>query len=426
MSKLKPIGSEKLDGKAKLQRILEIAKYNETPKEQLNEVSSKDYSIQLADGNVYEIFKEKNGYILKKKINESVSEYLEPMKNRKYYSSYSQALKRLNLLTKELNTLNEQSENISLFGESKRFFLKRAKSGYNDDESTPETGEMEEQPTPAPAPAAPTPPPAPEEPADAPVEPVDTEMGPEEPENLSEPSDDMGGETNEQFKLIQKLVGKLTQKLRSRSENDLLTSKEMKYVLNSIISSLNVDDLEEEDKEEIMSRFEPAEDLEGMDMEAEDDFGSEETPAEPVEPAPASPEGEMEENVEFNDRFSRLSNRYSDMSDTDKQFRSKIMDSIFTESKVDKVLSKYFVVSDIEKEVQENKKKIKEEFYNNRKKGILNEIKKYSLTKKQLRISEEFIETLPMITFVGRTNKGNLVFEHKNNQVKISPEGRIL
>ena len=426
MSKLKPIGSEKLDGKAKLQRILEIAKYNETPKEQLNEVSSKDYSIQLADGNVYEIFKEKNGYILKKKINESVSEYLEPMKNRKYYSSYSQALKRLNLLTKELNTLNEQSENISLFGESKRFFLKRAKSGYNDDESTPETGEMEEQPTPAPAPAAPTPPPAPEEPADVPVEPVDTEMGPEEPENLSEPSDDMGGETNEQFKLIQKLVGKLTQKLRSRSENDLLTSKEMKYVLNSIISSLNVDDLEEEDKEEIMSRFEPAEDLEGMDMEAEDDFGSEETPAEPVEPAPASPEGEMEENVEFNDRFSRLSNRYSDMSDTDKQFRSKIMDSIFTESKVDKVLSKYFVVSDIEKEVQENKKKIKEEFYNNRKKGILNEIKKYSLTKKQLRISEEFIETLPMITFVGRTNKGNLVFEHKNNQVKISPEGRIL
>jgi len=426
MSKLKPIGSEKLDGKAKLQRILEIAKYNETPKEQLNEVSSKDYSIQLADGNVYEIFKEKNGYILKKKINESVSEYLEPMKNRKYYSSYSQALKRLNLLTKELNTLNEQSENISLFGESKRFFLKRAKSGYNDDESTPETGEMEEQPTPAPAPAAPTPPPAPEEPADAPVEPVDTEMGPEEPENLSEPSDDMGGETNEQFKLIQKLVGKLTQKLRSRSENDLLTSKEMKYVLNSIISSLNVDDLEEEDKEEIMSRFEPAEDLEGMDMESEDDFGSEETPAEPVEPAPASPEGEMEENVEFNDRFSRLSNRYSDMSDTDKHFRSKIMDSIFTESKVDKVLSKYFVVSDIEKEVQENKKKIKEEFYNNRKKGILNEIKKYSLTKKQLRISEEFIETLPMITFVGRTNKGNLVFEHKNNQVKISPEGRIL
>ena len=426
MSKLKPIGSEKLDGKAKLQRILEIAKYNETPKEQLNEVSSKDYSIQLADGNVYEIFKEKNGYILKKKINESVSEYLEPMKNRKYYSSYSQALKRLNLLTKELNTLNEQSENISLFGESKRFFLKRAKSGYNDDESIPETGEMEEQPTPAPAPVAPTPPPAPEEPADAPVEPVDTEMGPEEPENLSEPSDDMGGETNEQFKLIQKLVGKLTQKLRSRSENDLLTSKEMKYVLNSIISSLNVDDLEEEDKEEIMSRFEPSEDLEGMDMEAEDDFGSEETSAEPVEPAPASPEGEMEENVEFNDRFSRLSNRYSDMSDTDKHFRSKIMDSIFTESKVDKVLSKYFVVSDIEKEVQENKKKIKEEFYNNRKKGILNEIKKYSLTKKQLRISEEFIETLPMITFVGRTNKGNLVFEHKNNQVKISPEGRIL
>ena len=126
MSKLKPIGSEKLEGKAKLQRMLEIAKYNENLKESINEVTSKDYSIQLSDGNVYEIYKEKNGYILKKKINESTSEYLEPMKNRKYYSSYSQALKRLNLLTKEINTLNEHSENISLFGESKRFFFKES------------------------------------------------------------------------------------------------------------------------------------------------------------------------------------------------------------------------------------------------------------------------------------------------------------
>ena len=60
MSKLKPIGSEKLEGKAKLQRMLEIAKYNENLKESINEVTSKDYSIQLSDGNVYEIYKEKN------------------------------------------------------------------------------------------------------------------------------------------------------------------------------------------------------------------------------------------------------------------------------------------------------------------------------------------------------------------------------
>jgi hypothetical protein len=102
------------------------------------------------------------------------------------------------------------------------------------------------------------------------------------------------------------------------------------------------------------------------------------------------------------------------------------MDSVFAESKVDKVLSKYFVVSELEENIQKNKKRIKEEYYNQRKKEIVSEIRKYSLTNRQRRLSEEFIDTLPMINFVGRTNKGNLVFEHKNNQVKISPEGRIL
>lgn len=425
MSKLKPIGSEKLEGKNKLQRMLEIAKYNEVPKQSINEVTSKDYSIQLADGNVYEIYKEKNGYILKKKINESTSEYLEPMKNRKYYSSYSQALKRLNLLTKEINTLNEHSENISLFGESKRFFLKRAKSGYNDE--TPE-GELEEQPTPPAAPAAPTPPPpAPAEDEmgpEEPVEPMTDEMGPEEP--VEPVSDDMGGEKNDQFKLIQKLVGKLTQKLRSRSENDLLTSKEIKYVLNSIISSLDLDNLDEEDKEEIVSRFEPNEEMDEMGMEGEEEFGGEEPVAPEETPAPPAPEGEMEEGMFHSDRFEKISSKYPDMDDTDRRFRSKIMDSVFAESKVDKVLSKYFVVSEVEENIQKNKKRIKEEYYEQRKKQIVSEIRKYSLTNKQRRLSEEFIETLPMINFVGRTNKGNLVFEHKHNQVKISPEGRIL
>jgi len=424
MSKLKPIGSEKLEGKAKLQRMLEIAKYNETPKESINEVTSKDYSIQLSDGNVYEIYKEKNGYILKKKINESTSEYLEPMKNRKYYSSYSQALKRLNLLTKEINTLTEHSENISLFGESKRFFLKRAKGGYNDE--TPE-GELEEQPTPPAAPVAPTPPPPPVEDEmgpEEPIEPVSDEMGPEEP--IEPASDEMGGEKNDQFKLIQKLVGKLTQKLRSRSENDLLTSKEIKYVLNSVISSLDLDNLDEEDKEEILSRFEPNEEGDEMGMESEEDFGGEE-PVSPEEtPVPPAPEGEMEEGMFHSDRFEKISSKYPDMDDTDRRFRSKIMDSVFAESKVDKVLSKYFVVSELEENIQKNKKRIKEEYYNQRKKEIVSEIRKYSLTNRQRRLSEEFIDTLPMINFVGRTNKGNLVFEHKNNQVKISPEGRIL
>ena len=131
MSGLRPIGSEKLEGIDKIKRIMEIARYNENTPSRLNENESTEYGISLSDGNHYEIVKEKQGYIIKRSINESVSDYIEPMKNRRYYSSYSQALKKLNLMAKEFNTLHENSEGTSLFSEQKKKFklkLPKAKS----------------------------------------------------------------------------------------------------------------------------------------------------------------------------------------------------------------------------------------------------------------------------------------------------------
>jgi hypothetical protein len=61
---------------------------------------------------------------IKKTISESETDYIEPMRNRKYYSSYSQAFKRLNLVAGELNRLNENEEGVSLYGEQKKFTLK--------------------------------------------------------------------------------------------------------------------------------------------------------------------------------------------------------------------------------------------------------------------------------------------------------------
>ena len=92
MAKLKPLGSEKLEGTDKLKRIMEIANYN-VPTSSIREGVS-DYSINLADGATYHIVKEKSGYIIKKGLNESDADYIDPMRNRKYYSSYGQALKR--------------------------------------------------------------------------------------------------------------------------------------------------------------------------------------------------------------------------------------------------------------------------------------------------------------------------------------------
>ena len=125
MADLKPIGSEKLTGQDKLNRIMEIARFNEVVPKTINETAKSEYSVSLAYVNNYEIVKERQGYIIKKTISESETDYIEPMKNRKYYSSYSQALKRLNLLAGELNRLNENEEGTTLFGEQKKFTLKK-------------------------------------------------------------------------------------------------------------------------------------------------------------------------------------------------------------------------------------------------------------------------------------------------------------
>ena len=119
MGKLKPIGSEKLQGMDKLNRMIEIARYKETIPKSLNEDTSVEYKKILSDGNTYRIDKEKNGYVIKKGLNESSMDYLEPMKSRKYYSSYSQAFKRLNLITKEVNSLTGNERNVSLFTDRK-------------------------------------------------------------------------------------------------------------------------------------------------------------------------------------------------------------------------------------------------------------------------------------------------------------------
>ena len=86
MADLKPLGSERLAGQDKLNRIMEIARFNEAMPKVINETAKSEYSVSLADGNNYQIVRERQGYIIKKTISESETDYIEPMKNRKYYS----------------------------------------------------------------------------------------------------------------------------------------------------------------------------------------------------------------------------------------------------------------------------------------------------------------------------------------------------
>ena len=261
MGKLKPIGSEKLQGAEKIARIMEIARYGEAPKQEINVNETTDYTRVLADGNVYGIVKERNGYIVKKGIDESTLDYIDPMRNRKYHSSYSQALKKLNLIAGELNRVNENEQGTELFGEQKKFVLK-----------TPTSSAPAPAPV-APAPAPEMPAPSPEMPAPSPMgddtmpEPMGDDMMPDDMEtdepSMDEPmGDPMGGEDEGPvtLKQVQKLTGKLGQKLRAYASEQEMTSEDVKYVLNSILSAVDLNLLDETDKEDILSRFEGEED----------------------------------------------------------------------------------------------------------------------------------------------------------------------
>jgi len=432
MGNLKPIGSEKLTGDQKLKRIMEIARFNEVIPNRINETAKSEYVIGLADGNKYEIVKERQGYIIKKTISESETDYIEPMKNRKYYSSYSQALKRLNLVAGELNRLNENEEGVSLYGEQKKFTLKTPKPKMD-------------MPVPAEVPSTPPAVPSPE----LPPSPMDDmgmgdDMGIEDDMEMDdmEMGDDMGMDDTESddsnetvtFKSIQKLTGKLTQKIRTLESQEGMTSEDIKYVINMVLSSFDLKELSEEDKEDILSKFEEdSEDLGGDDMDGEDLTDDSE-----VEDIQADMDVEVGEGFMYDDvdevnpddlEFDEFEVSYEPKKSM-KKFgdygNGAILDSIFSESKVDKVLSKYFEMS--KKEILESKQKNTEK----RTKNIsevrqkMKSVVKLTESIEQELASQKFLEENKDAKIIGKTNKNNIVFENKGKEVKISPEGLLL
>ena len=433
MADLKPLGSEKLQGIDKLKRIMEIARYRETTPSSINETSKSEYSLTLADGNEYQIVKEKVGYIIKKTISESVTDYIAPMKDRKYFNSYSQALKKLNLMAKEMNVLYENENGTNLFTEQKKYVLK-----------TPEkknisiTDDIENVPAPAPAPITPS--------IDMPQDPMtDDSMGSDMPtgdDNEPMTDDSMGSDMSDDqttpsiggddgvvsFKTIQKLTGKLGQKLRALNskEDTKMSSKDIKYVINSIISALDLENLSDEDKEDIMNKFEGVEGEEDMSTDEPtdtDEFDSEINTDSEMGGDKSGMEGETT-NSEIGEDFDGGMTSYSDDDDDDdNKHIGNIADSIFVESKIDNILSKYFIVTESEKQfnskIQNDRKTIKNT-------EVKSEVKRLSESIKQELTTMRLLKENSNSKLIGKTNKKNLVVEINNKQYKISPFGKLV
>lgn len=261
MADLKPLGSEKLNGDDKLKRILELTYYNN------NQPSTKKTELvkESTNGGVYGIVKEKDGYYVKKGLNESSLDYIGGMfmKNKNKFSSYAEAFKRLDLL--------KGQEDLQ---EATKYVLKQTKP---QDESPLVQPSMD-------APAAPMVPDAGMDVPPAAVEPMG-DVPAEKPMGELPPAggEEMGGDgkRSDYMAEAQKFAGKLGQELRDLQ--DKMESDDIKYILNMIISAVDLDKLDDEDIEDVAKKFEREEDeMSGEEPIAEPSAEDEVPTEEPV------------------------------------------------------------------------------------------------------------------------------------------------
>ena len=288
MAELKPLGSEKLNGNDKLKRILELTYFNNN-KNNSRSSSKPELVKESKNGGVYGVVKEKDGYYVKRGLNESALDYIGGMfmKNKNKFSSYAEAFKRLELL--------QGQEELQ---EATKYVLKQNKPQQEAPMPEPQ---MDLPPAPAADASGDVPPPSPEgdAPMDAPTDAPPAEGG----------EDEDAGKRSSYMAEAQKYAGKLGQELRDL--HDRMESDDIKYILNMIISAVDLDKLSDEDIEDIAKKFEREEEEGGM--------GSEEPTGEEPAPSPESAPSDMNEY----DSMSALDEFVNTPMDTDEVNLSK-------------------------------------------------------------------------------------------------------
>ena len=288
MGDIKPLGSEKLQGSDKMKRILELTYYHENKNNPKS--TTKSELVKESANGVYGIIREKDGYHVKKGLTESTLDYIGGMfmKNKNKFNSYAEALKRLELLSSQ-----------EIQEEATKYVLKQNKSKMEAPAPAPTFPEPAAS---APAPSAPSPSPAssmaPEDMGNE--DPVGGEA--ESPSLEDEPMDsqDMGGDEGaDHMKEVQRLSGKLGQAIREIE--DKMESDDVKYVINMILSAVDIEKLSDEDKEAIIDRFEPEENYDDAytpeEPETGEDIGGEPSPEDEPEDELAETMRKLEELI---------------------------------------------------------------------------------------------------------------------------------
>ena len=238
MSEIKPLGSEKLNGDEKLKRILELTYYNSNNKKSN---AKAELVKESKTGGVYGIVKEKDGYYIKRGLNEQSLDYIGGMfmKNKNRCQSYGEAFKKLEFI-----------QGQEALQEDTKYVLKKNKPQGEAPMDTPPVTDapvddtMGSQAPPPPTDGGEGSTPSMETP------PTDTTTPPtDDTTNMGGGSQDgsmdaQTGKRSDYMAEIQKFSGKLGQELRD--QHDRLESDDIKYVLNMILSAINLDKLSDE------------------------------------------------------------------------------------------------------------------------------------------------------------------------------------
>jgi hypothetical protein len=178
------------------------------------------------------------------------------------------------------------------------------------------------------------------------------------------------------------------------------------YVINSILSALPIDTLDDEDKEKIMAKFEGGEQEYEMEVDDNDsgDFEDGGDMGADIESQSEEPEqgmGEPEEMKEY-DNMGRHNRNMRE--------RQNIKRSMYSESTVDNVLGRYFT---------EDRETVA-------KKKTFSKVQKISESYEQERSAKKLLNQNPLIKLLGKNSSGNLVFENRNYKISINTHGDIL
>ena len=286
------VNPKTLKGQDKLNRMLDLMGKMNT----LNE--SKSFSeLELIkrgpNGIVYGIIRENHDYFIKtsqknsgKFLSEDFS-YIGGLQNKydERYHSYSEALKHLNIKFDMLNESYGVKNNTNIFESDGRAIAGGAGFGFVlEEEDEVIISDEEKKVLKVDAPKSTEVPNAGQAPVEDEVsDEPDVDMGGDiadmdfgDDTDTEESDDEEGGDDT--TKKIQKMTGKIGQLLRDKEEVDPELEK---YVINSIISALHLDEMDESDKEDIIAKIE-GEEEEGDEEPTDDteepvgDTGSEE------------------------------------------------------------------------------------------------------------------------------------------------------